>query len=175
MRSRVVYESMFGNTAAIAEAIAEGLGKFGTVEVINVSAAANVPAPTVDLLVVGAPTHAFGLSRRKTRLDAATHTEAPIVVEIGIREWLDAALGVPEGRRAAAFGTKVAKPPWLPGSAAHATGKRLRRIGYELADEPVDFFVDGMTGPLRAGEPDRARAWAERLAHTEHDRLAHHT
>ncbi|WP_338758138.1 hypothetical protein V7968_25970 [Nocardia vulneris] len=174
MRSRVVYELMFGNTAAVAEAIAEGLREFGTVELINVSAAANVPAPTVDLLVVGGPTHAFGLSWRKTRLDAAARTEAAVAVDIGIREWLDAALGVPEGRRAAAFGTKVAKPPWLPGSAAQATGKRLRRIGYELADEPVDFLVDGMTGPLVAGEQARARAWAERLAHTEYDRLAHH-
>ncbi|QBS45342.1 flavodoxin domain-containing protein [Nocardia sp. CS682] len=173
MRARVVYESMFGNTAAIAEAIAEVLGKHGTVEVLNVDAAASVAAPTVDLLVVGGPTHAFGLSRERTRRDAAEHTESPIALDIGIREWLDAALPVPAGRRAAAFGTKVAKPPWLPGSAARGAAKRLRRLGYELADDPVDFLVEGMTGPLTEGELDRARAWAELLAHTELDRIAH--
>ncbi|MFG1798190.1 flavodoxin domain-containing protein [Nocardia sp. NPDC049149] len=173
MRSRVVYESMFGNTAAVAEAIAAGLRTQGTVEVLTVAEAANTPAPTVDLLVVGGPTHAFGLSRKRTRLDAAEHTDKSIAVEIGIREWLDAALPVTTGRRAAAFCTKVAKPPWLPGSAAHGAGKRLRRLGYELADDPADFLVDGMTGPLADGELARAQAWAERLAYTEHDRLAH--
>ncbi|WP_405166679.1 flavodoxin domain-containing protein [Nocardia sp. NBC_01499] len=173
MHSRVVYESMFGNTAAVAEAIAAGLRTYGTVEVLNVVAAANVSAPTVDLLVVGGPTHAFGLSRQRTRLAAAERTEAPVMADIGIREWLDAALSVPEGSRAAAFGTKVAKPSWLPGSAARGAGKRLRRLGYELADDPMDFLVDGMTGPLVAGELTRARAWAERLAHVEQDHLAH--
>lgn len=173
MRSRIVYESMFGNTAAIAEAIAEGLRGYGPVEVLNIAAAANVPAPAVDLLVVGGPTHALGLSRQRTRLDAAGRTEAPVVVDIGIREWLDAALPVPAGCRAAAFGTKAAKPPWLPGSAAHGAAKRLRRLGYQLADEPMDFLVDGMTGPLGEGELDRARSWAERLAHVEQDRIAH--
>ncbi|WP_433663227.1 flavodoxin domain-containing protein [Nocardia sp. CA-128927] len=173
MRSQVVYESMFGNTAAIAEAIAAGLRTHGTVEVLSVCEAASTPAPSVDLLVVGGPTHAFGLSRQRTRLDAADRTDAPIALDIGIREWLDAALPAPAGSRAAAFGTKVAKPPWLPGSAAHAVGKRLRRLGYQLADEPMDFLVDGMTGPLSEGESARARAWAELLAFTEHDRIAH--
>ncbi len=173
MRSRVVYESMFGNTAAVAEAIADGLRGFGTAEVLTVSAAANEPAPTVDLLVVGGPTHAFGLSRRRTRLDAAQRTEAPVAVDIGIREWLDAALPVTIGCRAAAFGTKSSKPKWLPGSAARATGKRLRRLGYELGEAPMDFFVDGMTGPLGTGESARARAWAERLGSSVRDHLEH--
>ncbi|MFI7003433.1 flavodoxin domain-containing protein [Nocardia sp. NPDC050175] len=173
MHSRVVYESMFGNTAAVAEAIAAGLRTYGTVEVLNVAAAANVSAPSVDLLVVGAPTHTFGLSRQRTRRDAAGRTDAPVVIDIGVREWLDAALPVPAGSRAAAFGTNIAKPSWLPGSAAHGVGKRLRRLRYELVGDPMDFLVDGMTGPLSAGELARARAWAERLAHVEHDHLAH--
>ncbi|WP_327117471.1 flavodoxin family protein [Nocardia sp. NBC_01730] len=173
MRARIVYESMFGNTAAVAEAIARGLRKHATVELLNVCAAAEVPEPSVDLLVVGGPTHAFGLSRKRTRQDAAERTDAPLAVDIGIREWLDAALPVPEGSRAVAFGTKVGSPPWLPGSAARAAGRRLRHLGYQLADDPADFLVDGMTGPVTAGELDRARAWAERLAHTELDRVAH--
>ncbi|MGW4766901.1 flavodoxin domain-containing protein [Nocardia sp. NPDC004278] len=173
MRARVVYESMFGNTAAIAKAIAAGLSQYGEVEVLDVVAAAQRPEPMVDLLVVGGPTHAFGMSRARTRRDAATRTEAPVAVDIGVREWLDAALPVPPGSRAAAFGTKAAKPSWLPGSAARGAGKRLRRLGYELADAPQDFFVDGTLGPLTAGELERARAWADRLAHTELDRSAH--
>ena len=68
-RALVVYESMFGNTEAIAHAIAEGLSLQLAVELVEVSA-----APTtlrdVDLLVAGGPTHAFGLSRRSTRESA---------------------------------------------------------------------------------------------------------
>ncbi|MET9290174.1 hypothetical protein ACWEPH_31980 [Nocardia beijingensis] len=74
-----------------------------------------------------------------------------------------------------AFGTKVAKPPWLSGSAAHGSGKRLRRLGYSLADQPVDFLVEGTPGPLAPDELNCARVWARRIAHTELDRIEHHT
>ncbi|MGW4719087.1 flavodoxin family protein [Nocardia sp. NPDC004260] len=173
MLARVVYESMFGNTAAIAGAIAEGLGAYATVEVMDVATAAQMSAVQVDLLVVGAPTHAFGLSRPRTRRDAAERTKAAVAVDIGVREWLDAAFTVPAGSRAAAFGTKAATPAWLPGSAARGVAKRLRRSGYELADDPMDFLVTDVTGPLADGELERARAWAQRLACAELDRAAH--
>ncbi|WP_280492381.1 flavodoxin family protein [Nocardia asiatica] len=112
MPAGVVYESMFGNTAAIARAIAEGMGGYATVEILDVATAADAAAAPVDLLMVGAPTHAFGLSRRRTRCDAAGRTTAPVTVDIGVREWLDAALTVPtaaEPRRSAP------KPPRRPG------------------------------------------------------------
>ncbi|WP_431965678.1 flavodoxin family protein [Nocardia sp. bgisy134] len=172
MRVRVVYESMFGNTATIAEAIAKGAGAHAAVDLLEVTTAAQSPAPTVDLLVVGGPTHVFGLSRARTRRDAATRTTAPVAVETGIREWLGSALPVPEGARAAAFGTKTAHPRWLTGSAARGIARRLRGLGYQLVSEPADFLVDGMTGPLSAGELDRARRWGEELAH-ELERSAH--
>ncbi|MFR9749651.1 flavodoxin family protein [Nocardia sp. 004] len=173
MRARVVYESMFGNTAAVAEAIATGLREHAEVEVLNVVCAAELPAQPVNLLIVGGPTHAFGLSRPRTRRTAAEQSDRPIATDIGVREWLDAALPVSPGRRAAAFGTTMAKPTWLPGSAARGIGKRLRRLGYSLADQPVDFVVEDTTGPLGSGELERARVWAARLAHTELDRIMH--
>ncbi|BDT87354.1 flavodoxin family protein [Nocardia cyriacigeorgica] len=167
-----VYESMYGNTAEVARAVAEGLGVHATVEVVEVASAQQSIPASVDLLVVGGPTHAFGLSRPSTRADAASRTDDAVTVDIGIREWLDAAKPVAAGSRAAAFGTKVAKPPWLPGSAARGAGKRLRKLGYQLVDKPMDFLVDGMTGPLADGELDRARQWAQRLAAAEIERVA---
>lgn len=164
MRAQIVYESMFGNTAAVAEAIADGLRPYYEVQLCPVADAVNRPAPQVDLLVVGGPTHAFGLSRTATRQDAATHTTASIDTEIGVREWLDAALPASPPCPAAAFGTKVAHPPWLPGSAAKGIGKRLRNLGYQLAVAPADFHVTAMTGPLTSGERERATAWATKLA-----------
>ncbi|MET9029996.1 flavodoxin family protein [Nocardia sp. NPDC004168] len=172
MRARVVYESMFGNTAAVAEAIAEGLREHADVEVVPVAAAAEVPAPKVHLLVVGGPTRTFRLSRRRTRRDAAKRTDAPIA-DIGVREWLEAALPVPRGHTAIAFATKPAGQSWLPGSTARGIGKRLRRLGYSLADDPMDFLLEDSTGPPGPGELERARAWAARIAHTELDRISH--
>ena len=67
----VVYESMFGNTAAIARAIADGLCSRLDVEIVEVS-----KAPTrlgeIDLVVAGGPTHVFGLSRPSTRRSAGS-------------------------------------------------------------------------------------------------------
>ncbi|WP_288049688.1 flavodoxin domain-containing protein [Nocardia sp.] len=171
MRAQVIYESIFGNTAAIAEAIADGLREYAQVEVTDVATAAESPVPSVDLLVVGGPTHAFGLSRARTRADAAAQTEHPAAVDIGIREWLDDAPPAAQATRCATFATKAATPKWLPGSAARGAGKRLRRLGYDLAEGPADFLVDGVKGPLLPGELERARAWAQHLAHNEFDRL----
>ncbi|MGW4370613.1 flavodoxin family protein [Nocardia takedensis] len=172
MRARVVYESMFGNTRAVAEAVADGLREYGEVEVLDVAVAAHTHQAPVDLLVVGGPTHAFGLSRPRTRADAATKTDAPICVEIGVREWLAEEPNPDRGVRGAAFGTKAASPKWLPGSAARGVGRRLRRSGYELADAPVDFFVGGLEGPLLTGELHRARSWGHDLAQRESTRLS---
>ncbi|CCF63713.1 protein of unknown function [Nocardia cyriacigeorgica GUH-2] len=48
----------------------------------------------------------------------------------------------------------------------------MRKLGYQLVDKPMDFLVDGMTGPLADGELDRARQWAQRLAAAEIERVA---
>lgn len=165
MRALVVYESLFGNTEAIARAVAQGLRDRFDVELCPVAAAAGRTAPGVDLLVVGGPTHAFGLSRPATRRDGAERaTVAPDVdLDLGVREWLDAALPVTGSPVAAAFGTKAAHPRLLPGSAAHGIAKRLRHLGYRLTGSPEDFAVEGVEGPLTTGELARAVAWGESL------------
>jgi flavodoxin len=67
MHAIVVYESMFGNTQRVAEAVAAGIAAHMTVELIEVGAAPTQIGEDVGLLVVGGPTHAFGLSRQSTR------------------------------------------------------------------------------------------------------------
>ncbi len=61
MRALVVYESMFGNTEAVARAVAGGLSGSMEVEVYEVSRAPSPVTGPIDLLVVGGPTHAFSL------------------------------------------------------------------------------------------------------------------
>ena len=72
MRARVVFESMFGNTQVIAQAVADGLAESMSVELEEVGSAATEIAGDVDLLVVGGPTHAFGMSRQRTRESAVS-------------------------------------------------------------------------------------------------------
>ena len=68
MRAVVVYESMFGDNRQVAQAIAAGLGERGvTAETVEVGAAPTVVPAEVDLLVVGAPNHAWSLPRPSTR------------------------------------------------------------------------------------------------------------
>jgi flavorubredoxin len=161
-RALVVYESMFGNTEAIAHAIAEGLSPHVAVELVEVSA-----APTtlrdVDLLVAGGPTHAFELSRRSTREAATEQAPAGLVSSgNGLREWLDAVHDDAATTLTATFDTRVNRPR-VAGSAASAASRRLRRIGFRRADGPKSFYVTGMIGPLVEGETERARRWGAQL------------
>jgi flavodoxin len=70
MKALVVYESMWGNTEKVADAIAAGLGESMEVELAEVGSAPVAPGPEVSLIVAGGPTHAFSMSRTTTRKDA---------------------------------------------------------------------------------------------------------
>lgn len=170
MTALVVYESMYGSTRAIAEAIGEGLAPTGPVRVLEVSALAAAPggrtvSPDIDLLVVGAPTHAFGLSRPNTRHDAAAEApEGKVISEgKGLREWLAEVTLPLGGTRFAAFDTKVVRPA-LPGSAAKGAHKALVRMGGRPVTEPRSFSVHGRSGGLVDGQLEAARAWGVELA-----------
>lgn len=168
MRALVVYESIFGNTRQIAEAIGEGLRGGLEVEVVEVGEAPP-PADDVDLVVVGGPTHVWGMSRGLTRRGAGEQArqqhKEPISRRIGVREWLRTLRRARGRRLAAAFDTAIRSTGSFPtGSAARAEAARLEDRGYGLVSEPEQFFVADVDGPLEAGEVERARAWGVRLA-----------
>lgn len=157
MKALVVYESMFGNTEAIARAVA---GELRSEFDVTVAEARDLPsAAGTDLLVVGAPTHAFGLSRPGTREDAVRQGSTR-PADLGLREYLDVSPMLT--CTAAVFDTRVDKPR-LPGSAAHRAHRHLRRLGCRLPISPVSFRVSGTRGPLLPGETDRAHEWARQL------------
>src|SRR5215212_982094 len=156
-RALVIFESMFGNTRTIAEAVTEGLSSRFETDLTEVSVAPIRIAADVSLIVVGGPTHAFGLTRPRTRQDAAAQTDGPLVSPSGgIREWLEAAEPPHARVGAAAFDTRIDKPR-VPGSAARGAEKRLRRLGFRVAAEAESFYVTGTQGPLVNGEVERAR------------------
>ena len=154
----VVYESMFGNTRDVATAVADGLSSRMDVTTLEVG-----DAPLflggVALLVVGGPTHAFGMSRPRTRDAAAERNAAPVVsTRGGLREWLHALATPAAGMYVSAFDTKIRRPP-VPGSAARSALRRLRQIGFNELAPAKTFYVADTAGPLLDGELARARGW----------------
>jgi hypothetical protein len=167
MGALVIYESMFGNTKRVAEAIAEGLGEHMPVEAIEVSHAARTSTPDVDLLVVGGPTHAHGMTSAGTRSSAGERATGQLVSPgIGMREWLEEFTPVSGRTPAAAFDTRIHGPRVLTGSAAGGFAKHLRRLGFDLISDPQSFLI-AMKAPqddgLLEGELETAREWGRAL------------
>jgi hypothetical protein len=160
MKALVVYESMWGNTKQIADAVAEGLGGARVVEVREVG---SEELEALDLLVVGGPTHAFSMSRSSTRHDARERGAPAGAGDRGIREWL---AELPEDLvvPSATFDTRVTTVRKLPGSAAKAASKELRRHHHGPVLRTCSFYVHDTAGPLVDGELDRAIDWGAQLA-----------
>jgi len=169
MKAVVVYESMYGNTHSIADAVANGLREaVDTVVVVPVEEADAALAEAADLLVVGGPTHVHGMSRAGTRraaLDAAKKPQSGLTVDAaadgrGVREWLASVgdLGLP----AAAFDTRFDGPAAFTGRASKRIARTLRRHGCSLIAEPASFLVTKQN-QIKPGEEARAGQWAANL------------
>jgi flavodoxin len=166
MKAVVVYESLFGNTHSLAEAVADGLRETAEVDVTAVKDTSPAAMESADLVVVGGPTHAHGMASRLTRkgaLDDATKKGKPMPDVDGpaLRDWFDE-LGTVDGARAAAFDTRLPPPRIIAGSAAKGIARRLRRHGFEVIGEE-SFVVEHGEGPPREGELDRAKEWGRTL------------
>jgi hypothetical protein len=167
VRALVVFESMYGNTRAVAEAIADGLRSSYDVELRPVVLVGVDDVAAADLLVVGGPTHVRGLASptsRKGAYDAVERSGGELVLDPsfvesdGLREWLGRLHAAP-GTPAAAFDTRLEGPALITGRASKAIAHRLRRTGYTLVVAPESFLVT-KAKRLAEGERDRAGAWA---------------
>ncbi|MFZ5881936.1 MAG: flavodoxin family protein [Chloroflexota bacterium] len=149
--SNVIYDSVFGNTEKIAQAIAAAL----QTSALPVGQVTADQLRGLDLLVVGSPTRGF----RPTE---------------GIAKFLN---GLSKEHladvRVAAFDTRIVLETIdskalrflvdKGGYAASTIAKTLEKKGGVLAAPPEGFFVTGEQGPLKDGELERAAAWAEHL------------
>jgi hypothetical protein len=169
MRAVVIYESMYGNTRAVAEAIGEGLGPVHEVTVVPVGRAGPEVVDGAQLLVVGGPTHIHGMTRPRSREGAAEAAHKPgstLVLEddaegLGVREWL-ASLGH-RNVLTAAFDTRMNGPAAFTGRASKGITRELGRADVHLVGRPESFLVT-KENSLEPGELTRARRWGEELA-----------
>ncbi|HEY4853286.1 MAG TPA: flavodoxin domain-containing protein [Streptosporangiaceae bacterium] len=169
MRVVIVYESMYGNTHMVADAIGAGLEPAADVIVVPVSEAHPELLHDAALVVVGGPTHVHGMSRASTRTGAAEAAQKPdsgLTLEPGalgpgLRDWFGS-LGHHRAK-AAAFDTRATGPAALTGRASKGIARELHRHGFDMAAEPESFIVT-KDDHLVGGETARARAWGARLA-----------
>ena len=167
----IVYESMFGNTRQIAEAIGAGLGAATSVRCVPVALYDPRTMADADLLVVGAPTHAWSLSRAATRrsaADQAARSDGALALEpaatgAGVREWLDGGPDLPP--RAAVFDTRRNVKPLFSGRASRTVTHLLKGRGITIVGSPRSFLVD-VDNKLVPGQIEQARTWGHELGRT---------
>jgi flavodoxin len=145
MQTVVIYDTKFGNTEKIAQAIGRGVGTYGSVSVMDTVQAARSLADRPDLLLVGGPTQRRGLS-----------PELRAFVDALPRENL-------QGVTVASFDTRYRGSTWIMGSAAGEVAKRVGKAGGRLVAQPESFFI-ARGGPLErqtleTGELERAEEW----------------
>jgi hypothetical protein len=165
MQALVVYESFFGNTAAVAKAIAEGIGPEASA--ITTDDATPEVVANADLVVVGAPVLGFRLPTDEIRAGLLRETGAstpPDTSHRSMRSWL---ASLPAGHAGvAAFETRFR---FSPGGSIGTITDELERAGYRPVAKGRKFLVTGKYGPLKSGEIERARAWGTELATAAQD------
>lgn len=143
----MVYDSPFGTTRSVAEAIAGALVEFQAVPVPVDDFNPGMLA-TGDLLVVGSTANATRSTPKATALLGAFGG------------------GCLKGVRAAAFDTRVRL--FIHVNAAKKMTASLRAGGADIVSEPLPFYVKAGyvktgEGPLCSGEIKKAEAWARTL------------
>jgi hypothetical protein len=171
MKALVIYESMYGNTHLIACAVAGGLRSHVETTVVRVDEVDPKLVESADVIVVGGPTHAHGMSRpstRKAAVEAAEKAGSNLVLdaerpEPGLREWFESVDRL--DKKAAAFDTRIDMPPVLTGRASKGIARELRHRGATLISEPRSFFVT-KDNHLEPHEESEAHEWGALLAKT---------
>jgi flavodoxin len=143
MKSLVVYDSTFGNTEVIAQAIAVALDT----DARRVTGVTLADLAGLDLLIVGAPTNGG---------------QATAPMRAFLKSLDKNTVG---GMAVAAFDTRDVHG-WVSifGYAAKRMSKQLAGAGARPVAEPEGFYVTGTRGPLKDGEKERAAGWAAKLA-----------
>ncbi|MCL6471204.1 MAG: flavodoxin family protein [Firmicutes bacterium] len=141
MTALIVYDSKYGNTQKIAEAIGSVFGQGG--RVVHVDDFNPEMLKGVDILIVGSPIHGWRPSEPT-------------------KKFLDKLKGQNlSGMAAAAFDTRLKSI--FSGNAARRIAQVLKQAGCQVVVPPQGFIVSGSEGPLAEGELDRAKDWTKQV------------
>jgi flavodoxin I len=156
METLVIYDSFFGNTEQIAQAVGKALGSPDNVGICRVNDVKLEQLAGIKSLIVGSPTRGF----------------RPTLAIVDLLQGLPA--NALQGVKAAAFDTRIATSDIksaalrimvnFGGYAAAPIATLLKKKGGELLAPPEGFFVKDREGPLKPGELERAANWARQLS-----------
>ena len=143
MKALILYDSVYGNTEQIARAIAEAVTPPDEAKVLRAAEANPSEMASIDLLVVGSPTHG---GRPTPAVQDFLNKMAPQSLK---------------GTKVAVFDTRaMSKFAKIFGNAAgRIAGQLTKKGGVLIASQ--GFLVTGTKGPLKEGESERAAAWAK--------------
>jgi flavodoxin len=159
MKAMVVYDSVFGNTEKVAQAIGQALGSPEDVKVVRVSDAKPEQLVGLTLLIVGSPTRQFSPTGATTGFlkSIPKHGLKGVKVAAFDTRFTENAI---EKVRILAFFVKIF------GYAAKPIADRLQKKGGELVVPPEGFYVGDTEGPLLEGELERAADWAKEIVNS---------
>jgi flavodoxin I len=159
MKAMVVYDSAFGNTEKVAQAIGQALGSPEDVETVRVGNVKPEQLAGLTLLIVGSPTQKFSPLGTITSFLKGIPNNGLQGVKVAAFD-----TRIPQSRideiRILAFFVRIF------GYAAKPIADRLVRKGGELAVPPEGFYVGDTEGPLLEGELERAADWARQSTAT---------
>jgi len=160
MKAMVVYDSVFGNTEKIAQAIGQALGSPEDVEIVQVGNVKPKQLAELTLLIVGSPTRKFSPTGATTGFLKSIPKNGLKGVKVAAFD-TRFTVGAIEKVRILAFFVKIF------GYAAKPIAGRLVRKGGELAVPAEGFYVGDTEGPLLEGELERAADWARKIVATQ--------
>ncbi len=153
-KALIIFDSAYGNTAKVSQAVAVALANGYNTKRLSVSLASTDDVKGIDLLIVASPTQ------------GGRPTES---IQNFINKLPEKSL---KGIRVAAFDTRFEINKHglgllllmkTIGFAAGRLAKSLQSKGGDLIAEPEGFIVTGKEGPLKDGELQRAMEWAHVL------------
>ena len=151
MKAWVVYDSVFGNTEKVAQAMGEALGA----KTLRVGDVKPEHVVGLDVLVVGSPTRAFSPTPAIKRWVSGLPSKSLQGVKVGAFDTRIALEDVDS-----ALLTFMAK---IFGYAAKPIGDRLVKKGGDRVLSLEGFYVQDSEGPLKDGELERAADWVREI------------
>ena len=146
MKAIIVYESMFGNTKKVAEAIAENLNNIEKIETVIKTTKDVDPTEVLDfdLILIGSPNHMGGPTRGIKKFIGKLE-------KIGLR-----------GKKGATFDTYVRK------NVNKAVRKMERKItekvpGLEVVTSGLSVKVGGISGPVLEEELHKCKEFTNTI------------
>lgn len=155
MNTLVIYDSVYGNTEKIAQAIGRELASHHAVTTLLASEVTPQELAGVELLIVGAPTQRF-------RPTPAVNNFLKSIPKDGLK-----------GVKVAAFDTRFKMEEQnnrfllfmvkIFGYAAEPISEQLQKKGGTVIAVPAGYIVNDIEGPLREGELERSKNWAREI------------